>query len=194
MNGTALADRRGQTLIEAIAALGILVIGFLGILALLARSFATVRTVADETTGTYLAAEGVELTKSILDHVMYGNSVPPGLGAQDQWPCFVSGGSSYMTPGQSMDYGFDYTVLESGGNCYSLNGQQKQGQSLNFDPATGLYGYGAAAGSIATGFKRTINISIPSSNPYEVVVISTVTWNNGASQAQLEDHFYEWLP
>ena len=174
-------SRSGQTLIEALAALSVLTIGFLGIFGLLAQSFSAVRTSSEETTATYLAAEGIELSKSMLDRAMYNY---PNLGIADEWPCFPT------IPG---DYGFDYTALWSGSGCASLSSapNQSQSQFLLLDPATGLYSYSAGN---PTDFKRDVNVTAASGNPNELIILSTVTWNGGRSQVQLEDHFYNWLP
>ena len=71
-------SRRGQSIIEAMVAISILTTGFLGIFALLSKSFFLSRVVADETTATYLASEGMEITKNIIDHDVYtGLANPP---------------------------------------------------------------------------------------------------------------------
>lgn len=59
---------RGQLLVEAIIALSILVVGFLGIVGLLSRSFFLNRVVSDNYTATFLASEGIEVAKNMVDH------------------------------------------------------------------------------------------------------------------------------
>lgn len=58
----------GQIIIESVVATSVLVVGFLGLFALLARSFYLSRIVQDNYAATYLAAEGIEVVKNIVDH------------------------------------------------------------------------------------------------------------------------------
>jgi len=58
---------KGQVLGEAIVAMGIITIGVLGMTGFLARSISEGRSIADQTTAANLAAEGIEITKNILD-------------------------------------------------------------------------------------------------------------------------------
>jgi len=62
---------KGQILGEAMVAMGIITIGVLGVTGFLARSIGEGRSVADQTIAANLAAEGIEITKNILD----GNSL-----------------------------------------------------------------------------------------------------------------------
>lgn len=171
-------NRKGQSLVELIAALGVLTVGFLGIVTLLSRSFFLSRVTADEITGTYLASEGIEITKNLIDHDVYASLASPPVGSG--WgSCFGGGGG---------DFEFDYTTTNCPPGIYS-------GTHLRFDPATHRYGYGSSGGSTITGFTREIRISVPSAT--EIVVNSIVRWSTGplASQSiNLEDHFYHWHP
>ena len=69
----------GQTLLEVMMALFVLTSGFLGILSLLAQSIFLSKTVGNETIATYLAAEGVEVAKNLLDHDVYAHIAGVGL-------------------------------------------------------------------------------------------------------------------
>ena len=60
-------SRRGQTLVEALVALSILTTGFFGIVSLLTKSFQLNRTTMNDTQATYLAAEGIEIAKNLID-------------------------------------------------------------------------------------------------------------------------------
>jgi len=53
-------------------ALSILVFSFLGLWGLLARSYAITRIVSDDYIGTYLAAEGIEIVKNLIDYNVNG--------------------------------------------------------------------------------------------------------------------------
>ena len=59
--------RSGQSVAEAIVALGVLVVGLLGILALLSRSLGLSRFISNNYVATYLAGEGVEIVKNLID-------------------------------------------------------------------------------------------------------------------------------
>jgi len=62
-----LNAKNGQVLVEAIVAITIATVGLLGIFSFISRSFSLNRVVADQYIGTYLAAEGIELTKNLID-------------------------------------------------------------------------------------------------------------------------------
>jgi len=164
-----LSKRSGQSLLEMMIALSVLTVAFLGIGALLSRSFFLNRVATDETIGSYLAAEGVEVTKSIIDHDMYST----GLG----WGVDVPAGS-YSPIYSSVKLGVVATPF-------------KPDVFLNFSSSTG-YQYGN--GSV-TPFKRWVTITHP--NASEINVKSTVTWSTGPLTNETvtdEDHFYDWHP
>lgn len=171
-------------------AISILTVGFLGIVSLLARSFFLNRVDADEATATYLASEGIELAKNIIDYDMY----------QGTWgTCLATAGVS--GGGQGKGFELDYATLTSSPvNCGSLTPfNSSDPDHLEFDPDTHLYGYNLSTPNpITTSFVRDISFSMPSaSNGWEIAVSSTVTWSTGPITAQsvtLEDHFYDWLP
>src|SRR3989344_7355701 len=76
--------RSGQALVEVMVAVSILTVGFLGIVGLLSRALALNRVVADNYTATYLAAEGIEITKNIVDgNVVQGQPWNSGGGVSN---------------------------------------------------------------------------------------------------------------
>ena len=161
--------RRGQILVESILALGVLTMGFLGAFTLLSRSFILNRAVADEYVATYLAAEGVEVVKNIIDHnqILRVTSEPARA-----WDAGISDGAYEIQ--------YDSTTL-------AVN----QNRTLKFDPSTKLYSY---SGPNNTTFRRTLNITKATD---EIIVKSQVDWTgHGGSSRQtiLEDHFYRWRP
>ncbi len=153
-------------------AVSILTVGFLGIVGLLSRALALNRVVADNYVATYLAAEGIEITKNIIDGNFVqgqvwntGNGVSNCSGAGGVGGCEVEPSSLIMQP---------YT-----------------GQTLSFDPNTNIYDYGG--GNTPTSFRRRVVITLVGQN--EIQVESTVTWTTrggGTSEVLLEDHFYNW--
>jgi hypothetical protein len=166
------AKSSGQALVEVMVAVAILTVGFLGIVTLLSRALALNRVVADNYVATYLAAEGIEITKNIID----SNTIQ-GL------PWNTGNGVSGCTG--STKVGGCEVDLES----VSMRGYT--GQPLDFDPNTNLYDYSGSA--TPTSFRRRITIDLVGQN--ELKVESTVTWitrGGGTSEVVLEDHFHNW--
>lgn len=164
--------RAGQALVEVMVAVAILTVGLLGIVGLLSRALALNRVVADNYVATYLAAEGIEVTKNIIDsNLLQGMTWNTGNGVSN---CGGSGGI---------------------GGCEveldSLTLRPYTGQPLDFDSNTHLYDYSGSA--LPTSFRRRIVITLVNQN--ELQVESTVTWitrGGGTSEIVLEDHFYNW--
>lgn len=158
--------KRGQLLVEAMIAISVVVVGMLGILAFLLQSLSLNKVVSDQFTGAYLASEGIELTKNILD----SNLIPPHTGP---WNVGFSDG----------DYEIDYQDT-------SLVGNNATGRYLSYDPTTHLYSYKSGNPS---AFQRKITIKTISAD--EIQVNSVVNWTTlggGSFSVNLEDHFFNW--
>jgi Tfp pilus assembly protein PilV len=175
--------KSGQTLVEVMVALFVLTVGMLGIIELLSQSLYISKNVGTETTATYLAAEGIELSENIIEHDVY-----------QHLDCAIEGpgwGSAFQI---NHNYQLDYTTctnLTSQATTCTVN-TYNPSDPLLFDAATGLYSYEAGT---PTPFTR--EISITSNDPgKEFAVQSKVTWNVNASPQSviLEDHFYYWQP
>lgn len=175
-------------------ALFILTTSMIGILSLLAQSLYLSKTVQNETIATYLAAEGIELSKSIIDHDVYAQraSVPgvTGWGVGDPDTAFGSGG----------EFQFDYTICTGPSSPCGIVPLASIGppdvRPIGFNPITHLYYYGAPE---TTPFSRVIKVSVPTAAPgnNELDVQSIVTWSTGpftTQSVQLEDVFYNWVP
>lgn len=165
--------RKGQMLVEALVALSVLTVGFLGILTLLSRSIALTRVVGDNYIATYLAAEGIEIIKNLVD----ANYIQ-----RKSW------GDGFDISGQR--YEVDYKDT----NPNSLTVFSEPGNFLNFNPATNFYSYDVGAGSPSL-FKRIVTVTFP--NADEMQVVSEVSWitrGGGLSKVLVEDHFYNWRP
>lgn len=177
-------SRRGQTLVEALVALSILTTGFVGIVALLTKSFQLNRTTTDNTQATYLAAEGIEVAKNIIDYDGYYGLAQSAH--TDDWGC-----SFGLSAGQSVDYAlaYDTTVTDCSAPLPPLTTDQ-----LYLAPSH-LYTYNDF-GAAATDFKRDVWITVPAGSPNELDVRSVVTWSSGSlsNTITLEDHFYDWRP
>ncbi len=165
-------SRKGQALIEAIVALSVLTVGFLGIVTLLSRSLSLNRTVANQHLGSYLAAEGIEITRNLLDASIIQEK-------------------SWWENGRIVDgkYEVDYRTPLAPSGFLPVS----TGDPLQYNAATNLYGYNI--GGDKTGFVRTIKVEKIGSD--EVRVNSVVSWEmqgGGTGQVDAEDHFYNWRP
>lgn len=158
-------------------AISVLTVSFLGIVSLLSRSIFYSRYVSDIMKATYLASEGIEIVKNLID-----NNIALALaGEGGGWgSCFAGKGTT--------DFEVDYTTT----NCSSLRAFSGQGSNLLFNNDTSLYGYSTGAGAMPTNFTREIRIK---ENGIEITVNSIVRWNTGPITSQsinMEGHFYNW--
>lgn len=154
----------GQVLIESMVALTIAVVGLLGILALLSQSLSLNRVVSQQLIGNYLAAEGLEIVKNIID----SNVI-----ASRPWNDGFSSG----------DFEADYQ---------SLSLESNQNRPLRFDSANLFYSYGTGGPSpfVRT---VTIEFISPDEMKVNSVVRWT-TRGRGMFEVNLEDHFFNWRP
>ena len=170
-------SRAGQSLIEVMVAITVLTVGFLGITSLLSQSLALNRVTTNEITGTYLASEGVELAKSLIDHDVYAQQIG-GQGAG--WgSCFGNGG----------DFELDYAIAD----CSALTQFVGAGHPLYYHPDTYFYDYNENGGGTPTIFTRRIRVT-PNGGS-EITVIASVFWiglDGTPANIDLEDHFYDW--
>jgi len=168
--------RRGQVIIEAMIALGVLTIGFLGVVTLLSRSLSLNRVVADDYAATYLAAEGIEVVKNLID----ANTIQ---------------GRPWGTDLSDGDYELEYdtTFSASAPLGYNPNALVAYvGRAIRVDPATKIYSY---RGSSPTSFTRRIRIANVTADEVQVNAIVRWTARGGAnSEINLEDHFFRWRP
>ncbi len=97
----------GYLLIESVVAITLLIVGFLGMLALLSNSIALNRVVNDQFIGNYLAMEGVEIIKNFIDgNIMQGKPWNENINNGD---FEVSYASSQLEPNQGRRFLFDST-------------------------------------------------------------------------------------
>jgi hypothetical protein len=173
----------GQSIVELVVALSVTVVGILAMLALYSQSFALNRVVAEEYTGTYLAAEGVEVAKSIFDaNKTLGLPWNEGFILAGEYEADYT--NDTLTPATCDDPAF--------------------ATPLNYDAAARRYGYGAGD---PTDITRCLFLS-PEVYPafdsfggphpfageqYAVRVLSRVVWETrggGMREIQVEDHFF----
>ena len=162
-------ENRGQLLIEAMVGIGIVMVGLLGIVSLISRSASLNRVVSNQLIATYLASEGIEITKNFIDNnIIQFNPWNSGL----------------TTAGR---FNVDYK---------SSNLQDvpfEENRALLLDSNTGFYSYQQIGNP--TPFVRIINIGLIGSD--EIKVNSVVNWTDrGGAQFEvnLEDHFFNWRP
>lgn len=160
------SDQKGQLMLEAMIAITIAVMGILGFLTLLSNSVGLNRVVTDQYIGNYLAAEGIEVVKNIIDN--NGKAGGP-------WNNGLASGGCFEV---------EYKTLTMGSSvaCDTAN-------PLKFDDTTGIYSYQSGADS---PFSRIITVTPRGSD--EVDVNTKVSWKTrgGSFTAVAEDHFFNW--
>lgn len=164
--------REGSSLVEAMIALGLVMMGLLGIVALLTRSLALNRAVVNETIAAGLAAEGIEVMRNIID----ANIAERGRAL---WTENLSEG----------EFSIDAeSVVE---NTTAL--RPFDGVPLWFRPSDGTYGVDERGGE-ASRFTRKLAITMFADD--EVQVNSIVEWDEKGETKSLnvEDHFFNWRP
>jgi type II secretory pathway pseudopilin PulG len=192
-----LSSRKGQTLIEALVALTVLTIGFVGIVTLLAKSFQLNRITSEDTQATYLAEEGVELVKNLADHDVYAGIAGGGSGVTNWGASFPPAGSFCAN---NCYYEIDYKTTSI---SPSVVFPSAQSTPLEIGPENGsadadMYAY-TIAGGTPTDFVRNIKVSRVSTGPgntFALQVISSVSWSSGifSDTVSVEDYFYAWHP
>lgn len=158
----------GQVLNEAIVAMSIMAIGVVGIFGFITKAISQGRYIADQAAAVNLAAEGVEVTKNILD----ANALQP---FPFNWVAGFSNGT--------------YTVDYKSRSLSSV-GSHEGSPYLLFDNGTGFYEYNVGS---PTTFKRTVQITMVSAE--QVNVTSRVTWrarNNRLSDVSITTDMFKW--
>jgi len=161
-----MKNNKGQLIIEMMVAMSLLVIGLLGIFAVLSQSLGLNRVAANQYIGVNLAAEGIEVTKNILD-INFVNG--------DQWNLGFDRDGDYAVE-------FNSSAL--------IEDSQTINAPLKFDEATNRYTYGTGEN---TNFKRTITIE--NTTPTEIKVTSRVYWEDRGNidfEVEIEDRFRNW--
>lgn len=164
-----LSSKKGYLMIELMIAISIIVVGILSVSGFLSRSLGINRIVSDQFTANYLAMEGIEVVKNIID----ANVIK-------------------CLDGQSVSWNDGFTTNDSFKVDYNSDALQPDGSSkLLFDSNTGRYNYDSGN---PTSFIRTININPISLNEIQVnSVVSWTTRGGGDFKVDLEDHFFNWL-
>jgi prepilin-type N-terminal cleavage/methylation domain-containing protein len=169
-NRKLLKSEEGFTLLETLIALSVIVVGALGVFALLNSTLITARTNKELIVSVNLAREGLEIVRSIRDSSSLGFAAL----ANGDW--IVDSSSNY-----SISTAADNTVISQCTNCqlYLTGGQ-----------------YSHTASSEATVFKRLININDGSSfacaGACEKIVTVSVLRQGSVTPDQLVVHLTDW--
>ena len=162
----------GTLLIESLVAISVLILGLLSVIGFMSRSLSLNRVVSDQYVASYLAAEGIELVKNIIDsNFLQGNSF--NLDPLTGGPLF---GGYEIDP-----FGTHRGFLD---------------KELCYDPSSGEYKYDPNCSN--TQFKREIkitNIEDPPGNIIGLQINSIVSWTTrggGSFKIDVEDHFFRW--
>jgi hypothetical protein len=157
-------SRGGQLIIESMIGISIAVVGILGVLTLLSRSISLNRVVSDQFTGVYLAAEGVEITKNLID----ANIIQ-----------FKPWNQGFLSGSFEADYN-------------SINLEPNQNRRLLFDSANNFYSYdgGNPTNFIRTINIQLIGSEEIKVNS----VVKWTTRGGGNFEVNSEDHFFNWRP
>ncbi len=157
-------NRNGQLLIEAMVAISIIVVGLFGILELLSTSLGLNKVVADQYKAAYLASEGIEVIRSIVDE---------NISRNNPWN---------QTVADSCDSGCRVVYNSSA----ILSGT---GEELKFKD--GIYDYDSAGTD--TSFARVITVEMVTGCQMKVTShVDWTTRGGGEFEINLEDHFYNW--
>jgi hypothetical protein len=165
-----LEDREGSVLMESIIGISLVMIGIMGIITLLVRSSNLYNSAANNLKATYLAAEGIEVVKNVID------------------TSYVSNGNVWNPPSSGWYYPDYLTTVGSFSPVHNPPGP-RAAQFVKLDNESG---YNLSVGT-DTIFRRIVNIQ---NNGSYLKVLSYVSWVEGGDQKQilLEDHFYDWRP
>lgn len=164
-------NRKGQMLIELMVALGVLTVGFLGMVSLLSKAIALNRTISENYQATYLATEGVEVVKNLLDaNLLQSKGWNVGFGTDKNYE--VQYDSSWASGQEPLEV---------------LNNNDLRRLKMDSD---GFFNY---SDGVNTPFTRKVTIRFFGS--YEIQVNSVVSWTSrggGQFETNIEDHFYNW--
>ena len=159
-----LEPNSGQLIIESMIGISIAVVGILGVLTLLSRSISLNRVVSDQFTGAYLAAEGIEITKNLID----ANIIQ-----------FKPWNQGFLSGSFEADYN-------------SINLEPNQNRRLLFDSANNFYSYDA--GNPTNFTRTVDIQLIGSEEIKVNSVVKWTTRGDGNFEVNLEDHFFNWRP
>lgn len=167
-----IKNESGYLLIEAIVASGLLIVGLISIAGLMSRALSLNRVVSDQFIANYLAVEGIEIVKNLIEADI------------------LDGGAWNDSINSNGCYEVDYESTNFWTTCSSSESQTP----LSFDNLTGLYSYDSGGSQTPTPFRRSILIDIDNSGE-RIRVNSVVKWisrGNVEFSVDLEDYFFNY--
>ncbi len=176
----------GQTLIETLVAIFVLVTGLISATTLAVYSFNSTDAASKQIVATGLAREGIEAIKNIRDSYWLNDTLidcSGSMGAgQMCYRNWTGTGTNQLKKNSSYSVDFDPQT----GN-WLLNKQNGNGTPttflLNYDSGTGVYSDHNTGVGVPTIYHRKIDIDEDNTPPYSVldpklIVISTVWWTS----------------
>lgn len=167
-------------MMEAMITISVVMVGMLGIVTLVSRSLAFNTDATRKFTAIYLAAEGIEVVKNLVDRNYAAAATNPPPTQPPAWDENINEGR-YQVQYDSTDLGPELGT--------------SAGDWLVFDASTGLYSYAAGESG---GYRRVVDITETDHDEDgfadEIIVRSVVSWSaRGVDDAVvLEDHFFNW--
>ena len=170
--------KRAFTLVEALVALSILIVGIISGFILVTKALYDVTIIQDRLTASFLAQEGLELVRQIRD-TNYLKTLGDTPTAWDNG----------LQPNFPIE---DYLIYVQSGNVFLSPWQDK---TLFYHPSSGLYNYDDSGDALPTVFKRKMNITHVSAD--EIRVQAIMDWQSKNIQFTsgiiAEDHLFNWL-
>ena len=165
------------TLVEALIAMSILIIGIISSFILVTRALYNTSIIQDRLTASFLAQEGLELVREIRDS-NYINRINNGTG---NWNDGLQSGT--------------YRISFENGNILIKTITNPSEATLYFHDDTGLFDYNSVGG-VLTSFNRQIQIDPILGSDHELRITVTVSWQTKGIgyKLQAEDHLFDWLP
>lgn len=187
----ALRDaRRGNSIVEALVATSLVVVGIVGLVQLVARSMKANEQVTDRFIAAHLAAEGVEITRNYLEGFLAASSTSGGLSWEDLWTTLEDG--AYEVSAADPDASSRRIGDQSRRSATPLAFEQ------NISPPYGYY----PPPAIPTKFYRTVAVTWgPDCDPLplvfrtaEVSIQSVVAWETRGvmSTTTVADKMWSW--
>jgi len=163
----------GFTLIEALVALSILIVGIISGFILVTKALYDVSIIQDRLTASFLAQEGIELVRQKRD----SNYVQNIKSTSIVWDQGLADGDHLITTTGNPPSGIQLLPYD-------------EDKVLQWDSSSGLYNYTTG---MSTNFKRKINIT--HINPNEIEITVTMDWTSKGMKFELvvEDFLYNWL-
>jgi len=168
---------KGFTLVEALVALSILIVGIISGFILVTKALYDITIIQDRLTASFLAQEGLELVRQIRDT----NYLKTLGGTSPAWDDNLKTDGDYLISAN----------VQTGTVILPL--PPWQDKSLSYHPSSGVYNYDDTGDALPTVFKRKIKIYHVSSD--EIRVQSIMDWKsrNINFSFTAEDHLFNWL-